>query len=59
VRHRILLAAALFENPDLVLPERLFSGLDFGSITILRDLIKNLATRGKTVLVSSHEDGHD
>ena len=32
-----------------------FSGLDVGSVLILRDLIKNLAARGKTILLSSHE----
>ena len=55
MRQKILLAAALAHNPDLILLDEPFSGLDVGSALILRDLIKNLAARGKTVLLSSHE----
>ncbi|HKW17683.1 MAG TPA: ABC transporter ATP-binding protein [Terriglobales bacterium] len=55
MRQKILLAAALLHNPDLILLDEPFSGLDVGSALILRDLIKNLAARGKTVLLSSHE----
>ena len=42
-------------NPDLILLDEPFSGLDVGSSLILRSLIKELATRGKVVLFSSHE----
>jgi ABC-2 type transport system ATP-binding protein len=42
-------------NPDLILLDEPFSGLDVGSSLILRSLIKELATRGKIVLFSSHE----
>jgi len=55
MRQKILLAAALAHNPDLILLDEPFSGLDVGSALVLRDLIKNLAARGKTVLLSSHE----
>jgi ABC-2 type transport system ATP-binding protein len=55
MRQKILLAAALLHNPDLVLLDEPFSGLDVGSALILRDLIKNLAAHGKTILLSSHE----
>jgi ABC-2 type transport system ATP-binding protein len=55
MRQKILLAAALVHNPDLILLDEPFSGLDVGSALILRDLIRNLAARGKTVLLSSHE----
>jgi ABC-2 type transport system ATP-binding protein len=39
----------------LILLDEPFSGLDVGSSLILRSLIKELATRGKVVLFSSHE----
>jgi len=55
MRQKILLAAALLHNPDLVLLDEPFSGLDVHSALILRELIKQLAMRGKVVLFSSHE----
>ena len=55
MRQKILLAAALLHNPDLVLLDEPFSGLDVNSALILRGLIQQLAARGKTVLFSSHE----
>ena len=42
-------------NPDVILLDEPFSGLDVGSALILRSLIKELAARGKIVLFSSHE----
>jgi ABC-2 type transport system ATP-binding protein len=55
MRQKVLLAAALLHNPDLVLLDEPFSGLDVGSALVLRSLIQELAARGKTVLFSSHE----
>ena len=55
MRQKILIAAALLHNPDLVLLDEPFSGLDVGSVLVLRQLIKELAARGKVVLFSSHE----
>jgi ABC-2 type transport system ATP-binding protein len=55
MRQKILLSAALMHNPDLILLDEPFSGLDVGSSLILRSLIKELAVRGKVVLFSSHE----
>jgi ABC-2 type transport system ATP-binding protein len=55
MRQKILIAAALMHNPDLVLLDEPFSGLDIGSALILRSLIQELAARGKVVLFSSHE----
>jgi ABC-2 type transport system ATP-binding protein len=55
MRQKILLTAALMHNPDLILLDEPFSGLDVGSSLIFRSLIKELAARGKIVLFSSHE----
>jgi ABC-2 type transport system ATP-binding protein len=55
MRQKILLAAALLHNPDLIVLDEPFSGLDVGSSLILRSLIEELARRGKVVLLSSHE----
>jgi len=55
MRQKVLLAAALLHNPELVLLDEPFSGLDVNSALILRDLIRELAARGKVVLFGSHE----
>src|ERR1700688_912300 len=55
MRQKVLLSAALMHNPDLILLDEPFSGLDVGSSLILRSLIEELARRGKVVLFSSHE----
>lgn len=55
MRQKVLLSAALLHNPDLLLLDEPFSGLDVSSALILRQLIQELAGRGKTILFSSHE----
>jgi ABC-2 type transport system ATP-binding protein len=55
MRQKVLLAAALLHNPDLILLDEPFSGLDVGLALILRSLIQELAARGKVILFSSHE----
>src|SRR5262249_18814663 len=55
MRQKILLTAALLHNPDLVLLDEPFSGLDVSTGLVLRSLVQELASRGKTVLFSSHE----
>src|SRR5580704_7195955 len=55
MRQKVLIAAALMHNPDLILLDEPFSGLDVSSALVLRSLIQELAARGKVVLFSSHE----
>lgn len=55
MRQKVLLSAALLHNPDLILLDEPFSGLDVGSALILRSLIQELALHGKVILFSSHE----
>ena len=55
MRQKVLLAAALLHNPELLLLDEPFSGLDVGTALVLRGLIQELAGRGKVVLFSSHE----
>jgi ABC-2 type transport system ATP-binding protein len=55
MRQKVLLAAALLHNPEIILLDEPFSGLDVNSALILRNLIGKLASRGKVVLFSSHE----
>ena len=55
MRQKVLLAAALLHDPDMLLLDEPFGGLDVGTALVLRSLIAALAGRGKTVLFSSHE----
>jgi ABC-2 type transport system ATP-binding protein len=55
MRQKVLLAAALLHNPDVLLLDEPFSGLDVGTALVLRSLVQELAARGKVVLFSSHE----
>ena len=55
MRQKVLVSAALMHNPDLLLLDEPFSGLDVATGLVLRSLIQELASRGKVVLFSSHE----
>lgn len=55
MRQKVLLCAALLHNPELLLLDEPFSGLDIPTSLVLRSLIQELASRGKAVLFSSHE----
>jgi len=55
MRQKILVTAALLHNPDIILLDEPFSGLDIGSALVLRRLIQELARRGKVILFSTHE----
>ncbi len=48
MRQKVLLSAALLHNPDLLLLDEPFSGLDVASTLVLRSLIQELAARGKS-----------
>lgn len=54
MRQKILVSAALLHNPDIIILDEPFSGLDVNSAMLLRSLIQALAARGKVVLFSSH-----
>jgi predicted permease len=54
MRQKILLSAALLHNPDVLILDEPFSGLDVTSALVLRSLLRRLAEQGKTILYSSH-----
>ena len=54
MRQKILLLAALLHDPDVLILDEPFSGLDVNASMILRSLLRSLAERGKIVLYCSH-----
>ena len=54
MRQKVLLSAALLHNPEILILDEPFSGLDVTSSMVLRSLIRNLAEQGKMILYSSH-----
>ena len=54
MQRRIGLAQALINDPDLLILDEPTSGLDPIGTSQIKDIIKTLARRGKTVLLSSH-----
>ena len=54
MQRRIGLAQALINDPDLVILDEPTSGMDPIGCREIKDLILNLAQRGKTVILSSH-----
>ena len=54
MRQKILIAAALIHNPDLILLDEPLSGLDVNAAILIKDLLAALAADGKTILYSSH-----
>lgn len=54
MRQKVLLSAALLHNPELLILDEPFSGLDVNAALMLRALIRALADQGKMILYSSH-----
>ncbi len=54
-QQKIQLAAALLTDPDFVILDEPFSGLDPVNAIVLKDVIRELIGNGKLVLFSSHE----
>jgi ABC-2 type transport system ATP-binding protein len=54
MRQRLGLAAALLGDPELLILDEPANGLDPEGVRWLRDFLRDLAAKGRTVVVSSH-----
>ncbi len=54
MKQKVLIASGLLHNPDIVFLDEPLSGLDANSVLIIKDLIQQLASEGKTIFYCSH-----
>lgn len=54
-QQKIQLIAALINDPDIIILDEPFSGLDPVNAVLLKDLVKELIAKNKLVLFSSHQ----
>jgi ABC-2 type transport system ATP-binding protein len=54
MRQRLALAAALLDDPELLILDEPANGLDPGGVRWLRDFLRAFAAERRTVLISSH-----
>ena len=54
MKQRIGIAMALLGNPEILILDEPINGLDVDGMRIMREILTELASKGKTILVSSH-----
>lgn len=56
MKQKLGIVQAIMEDPDLILLDEPMNGLDEQSVNIIRELILDLKKRGKTILLTSHNN---
>lgn len=54
MRQRLGIAQAIMENPDVLILDEPFNGLDKAGVIQMRNLLKELKNRGKAIMLASH-----
>ena len=54
MRQRLGIAQAIMENPDILILDEPFNGLDKQGVKEMRELLRRLHASGKTILLASH-----
>lgn len=54
MRQRLGIAQAIMENPEVLILDEPFNGLDKNGVVHMRNLIKELKNQGKAILLASH-----
>ncbi len=54
MRQKVLISAALLDDPQLLILDEPLSGLDVNTALVLRELLRGLAAQGRMILYCSH-----
>ncbi len=54
MKQKVMISSALLHNPDVIFLDEPLSGLDIPAMTSIKNLIRGLASSGKTVFYCSH-----
>lgn len=54
MKQKVLICAALLTEPEVLLLDEPLSGLDANTVSIIKELLRSLATQEKTILFCSH-----
>lgn len=54
MKQKVLLAAALLPNPEVLFLDEPLNGLDANTSLVIKELLKKLAAQGKTIMFCSH-----
>jgi ABC-2 type transport system ATP-binding protein len=54
MKQKVVLAAALIHRPDVLILDEPLDGLDANSARVVKELLRSLASQGRTVLFCSH-----
>ena len=57
MRQRLGIAQAIMEDPDFLILDEPFNGLDKRGVADIRSILLDLKRRGKTILLASHNSG--
>ncbi|WP_420795728.1 ABC transporter ATP-binding protein [Lederbergia galactosidilytica] len=54
MRQKVLIISSLLHDPDLIFLDEPLNGLDANSVILVKEILEELALRGKTIFYSSH-----
>jgi len=54
-QQRVAIARALINDPEIIIADEPTSNIDAESVKILLDILTDLKTKGKTIIISSHD----
>jgi ABC-2 type transport system ATP-binding protein len=54
MKQKVVLAAALIHRPDVLILDEPFDGLDANTTLVMKNVLREMAAQGRTILFSSH-----